>query len=199
MSLRSSRPRPRHARAWPGHPSKKKLQAKGMDCRVKPGNDSNASQKNSDLPRSISARPGPIWYGLREPFCLHDTLDSPSTKAFTPEQLELVRRLSEIFMPFANRTRTAMIERRGRFVHYTSAANALEIIRTKRWWMRSKSPKARASGGRTDSRRKQHLSPCCRRSRSQRRARRWLDRGPLTSTRQRGVCTTERRTFSNRL
>jgi hypothetical protein len=68
---------------------------------------------------------------------LQDILDSPGAKAFTPEQLELFRRLNEIFMPFANRTRTAMIERKGRFVHYTSAANALEIIRTKRLWMRN--------------------------------------------------------------
>jgi len=40
-------------------------------------------------------------------------------------------------MPYAAGRRAAVIERKGRFVHYTSAASALNIINTKTIWMRS--------------------------------------------------------------
>src|ERR1700720_3351742 len=63
--------------------------------------------------------------------------NSPSANALTPDQLDLARKLREIFMPFADRARKALIERNGRFVHYTSAANALKIINTKSLWMRN--------------------------------------------------------------
>jgi len=47
------------------------------------------------------------------------------------------RRLISIFMPYATRRRQEMIDGNGRFVHYTSAASALQIIRTKQMWMRN--------------------------------------------------------------
>jgi hypothetical protein len=61
----------------------------------------------------------------------------------TPEQLQLALRLESIFMPEARRQRiqagfgddTAQVPTR--FVHYTSAEAALNIIRTKRMWMRN--------------------------------------------------------------
>jgi hypothetical protein len=52
------------------------------------------------------------------------------------EQLELVK-LQSIFMPYAVRRREAIAQRNGRFVHYTSAESALNIIQSKRIWMRS--------------------------------------------------------------
>jgi hypothetical protein len=57
--------------------------------------------------------------------------------ALTPKELELAEKLGGILMPYAGRLRSAAIARRGRFVHYTSAVAALEIIKTKRLWMRS--------------------------------------------------------------
>src|SRR6516225_3809383 len=55
----------------------------------------------------------------------------------TPKQLEDISRTLGIFYPYAARARCRMIESQGRFVHYTTAANALNIIRTKRMWMRN--------------------------------------------------------------
>jgi hypothetical protein len=52
---------------------------------------------------------------------------------------ELASKMESIFMPYAARRRAAVVERKGRFVHYTSAASGIEIIKTKRWWMRSTS------------------------------------------------------------
>jgi len=46
-------------------------------------------------------------------------------------------RLSGIFMPFAKARRDEVIARKGRFVHYTSAENAMNIIRSRRMWMRN--------------------------------------------------------------
>ncbi len=51
--------------------------------------------------------------------------------------LELDAKLESIFMPFAGTGRRKAIEKKLRFVHYTSANAALEIIKTKRMWMRS--------------------------------------------------------------
>jgi hypothetical protein len=56
---------------------------------------------------------------------------------FTSEQLKMLEKLREIFMPYAVSTRAAMVKRKGRFVHYTSAASGLNIIRTKQLWMRN--------------------------------------------------------------
>ena len=55
----------------------------------------------------------------------------------TPEQLQFLEQLSAIFMPYAARRRQAVIQRNGRFVHYTSAASALQIISSKCIWMRN--------------------------------------------------------------
>lgn len=55
----------------------------------------------------------------------------------TPEQIESASRLLNIFFPYAALCRANMIKQNGRFVHYTSAANALSIIKTKRVWMRN--------------------------------------------------------------
>ncbi|MGY4291502.1 hypothetical protein ACVWXO_010768 [Bradyrhizobium sp. LM2.7] len=68
---------------------------------------------------------------------------SPSA-APTPEQLELTRRMERIFTPHARKQRDALFEKGSdgsepdpRFVHYTSAENALSIINSKRLWMRN--------------------------------------------------------------
>ena len=66
----------------------------------------------------------------------------------TQEQFELRRKLESIFMPYAHRQRNNAYEKNTkagdapelaslRFVHYTSAEAALNIIRTKRIWMRN--------------------------------------------------------------
>jgi hypothetical protein len=55
----------------------------------------------------------------------------------TTEQLQMAQRLLEILSPYGVQTRTDMIERGGRFVHYTSAENGLKIINTKTIWMRN--------------------------------------------------------------
>jgi hypothetical protein len=65
-----------------------------------------------------------------------------TTPSITPEQIELGVRLEGIFMPEARKQRAALYpsDKSGlppRFVHYTSAENALNIIRTKRLWMRN--------------------------------------------------------------
>jgi hypothetical protein len=65
-----------------------------------------------------------------------------SSLALTPEQIELEMRLESIFMPHARKQRDALYTAEAsefgpRFVHYTSAANALSIINTKRLWMRN--------------------------------------------------------------
>jgi hypothetical protein len=43
--------------------------------------------------------------------------DSSQSAASTPERLEIAQKLQEIFMPYAVRTRAAMVQRKGRFVH----------------------------------------------------------------------------------
>src|SRR4051812_13197943 len=50
---------------------------------------------------------------------------------------EVWRKLLEILNPYATKTRAEMVQRGGRFVHYTSAENALKIINTKTLWMRN--------------------------------------------------------------
>jgi hypothetical protein len=53
----------------------------------------------------------------------------------TPQ--EQTAKLLTIFLPYAVRCRERMITEKGRFVHYTSAANALSIIQSRRIWMRN--------------------------------------------------------------
>lgn len=57
----------------------------------------------------------------------------------TPEQYELAIRLESIFMPTARARRDTLYDKkdRARFVHYTSAEAALNIIKTKHIWMRN--------------------------------------------------------------
>src|SRR3954463_2431110 len=55
----------------------------------------------------------------------------------TPEQIATIQRLTEIFMPHASDRPSALVDRKGRFAHYTSAEAALQIIRTKTMWMRN--------------------------------------------------------------
>jgi hypothetical protein len=66
--------------------------------------------------------------------------------ALTPEQIQLLMRLEEIFMPQAKRQRDEAQKRQTkpgeavedlRIVHYTSAEAALKIIKSKRMWMRN--------------------------------------------------------------
>src|SRR5438309_11062492 len=55
----------------------------------------------------------------------------------TAEQLASAERLMSIFYPYSLRKRKEIVDRNGRFVHYTSAENALSIIRNKCIWMRN--------------------------------------------------------------
>jgi hypothetical protein len=70
-------------------------------------------------------------------------MSAPQTTSVNPELIELALRLESIFMPQARKQRAVLYADRPnnlpppRFVHYTSAENALNIIRTKRLWMRN--------------------------------------------------------------
>jgi hypothetical protein len=55
----------------------------------------------------------------------------------THEEHELGKRLSAILMPYASARLAEIEKRQGRFVHYTSAENALKIIVSKSMWMRN--------------------------------------------------------------
>jgi Protein of unknown function (DUF2971) len=61
------------------------------------------------------------------------------TSVITPEQFELEKRLRSIFMPHATRQIQKVYpdQTQARFVHYTSAESALNIIKSKRIWMRN--------------------------------------------------------------
>lgn len=50
---------------------------------------------------------------------------------------EQEERLGEIFMPHAARKKKALLDKRGRLVHYTTAENALNIIKTHTIWLRN--------------------------------------------------------------
>jgi hypothetical protein len=74
--------------------------------------------------------------------------NEPPVPLLTPEQFQLAMKLESIFMPHARRQRDAAFNRSVkaerpletaalRFVHYTSAEAALNIIRTRRVWMRN--------------------------------------------------------------
>jgi hypothetical protein len=72
-------------------------------------------------------------------------MTAPPISVFTTEQIELAARLESIFMPHARKQRDVLYANEPdeklapRFVHYTSAENALSIIKTKRLWMRNAS------------------------------------------------------------
>src|SRR5579859_6522232 len=64
--------------------------------------------------------------------------DQADSFASLPPDLQLALRLESIFMPYATRQRDAHHRKQaGRFVHYTSAEAALNIIKSKRLWMRN--------------------------------------------------------------
>ena len=68
--------------------------------------------------------------------------DSPLEAAITPEVREQGIRLANIMMPYAMKQTREFFQRKagqthGRLVHYTTAEAALNIIRTKRFWMRN--------------------------------------------------------------
>jgi hypothetical protein len=54
----------------------------------------------------------------------------------TGEQYDVATKILETFFPYAAKRRKEM-GGVGRFVHYTSAANALSIIKSQRMWMRN--------------------------------------------------------------
>jgi|SRR5579864_8788498 len=72
-----------------------------------------------------------------------DTQLPNSTELPSPEEVRRIHdtsvRIAGIMMPYALRRMQAVYERspQGRFVHYTSAEAALNIIRTKRFWLRN--------------------------------------------------------------
>ena len=53
------------------------------------------------------------------------------------EQEEFILKLSAVFLPHNRMRRAKAIENGGRFVHYTTAENALKIIESKRVWLRN--------------------------------------------------------------
>jgi hypothetical protein len=55
----------------------------------------------------------------------------------TAEQLELAQKLLSILFPYHTEQRDRVMGEGGRFVHYTSAENALKIINSKSMWMRN--------------------------------------------------------------
>jgi hypothetical protein len=68
--------------------------------------------------------------------------NSPLEAAITPEVREQGIRLANIMMPYAMKQTREFFQRKsgqthGRLVHYTTAEAALNIIRTKRFWMRN--------------------------------------------------------------
>ncbi len=68
--------------------------------------------------------------------------NTPLEAAVTPEMREQGIRLANIMMPYAMKQTREFFQRtpgqtHGRLVHYTTAEAALNIIRTKRFWMRN--------------------------------------------------------------
>jgi hypothetical protein len=68
--------------------------------------------------------------------------DNPLEAIITPEVREQGIRLANIMMPYAMKQTREFFQRKpgqthGRLVHYTTAEAALNIIRTKRFWMRN--------------------------------------------------------------
>jgi hypothetical protein len=66
--------------------------------------------------------------------------DHAPNSSLTEEQIQVSKRLESIFMPHARQQRDKAYRNGGkptRFVHYTSAEAALNIIRSKRVWMRN--------------------------------------------------------------
>ncbi len=57
--------------------------------------------------------------------------------AISPYDLAIAQKLSEIFMPYASQRKEKFVVAGGRFSHYTSAAAALSIIKSKSIWMRN--------------------------------------------------------------
>jgi hypothetical protein len=55
----------------------------------------------------------------------------------TADQIAAIEKLNSILFRYADSKRKEMIQRKGRFVHYTSAENALSIIRSRCLWMRN--------------------------------------------------------------
>lgn len=51
----------------------------------------------------------------------------------------IIKRLENIFMPFMGKNKQVLEQSNNQFVHYTSAENAINIIKTKQLWMRSPS------------------------------------------------------------
>ena len=49
----------------------------------------------------------------------------------------VANQLLSIFMPYAKKRMDEIVARKGRFVHYTSAENAMKIIQSKKLWMRT--------------------------------------------------------------
>src|ERR1700688_2183966 len=57
--------------------------------------------------------------------------------AISLEDIQIAESLSQIFMPYAWNRRKTFVDGGGRFVHYTSAAAGLRIIRSKAISMRN--------------------------------------------------------------
>jgi hypothetical protein len=68
--------------------------------------------------------------------------EQPRPIVVTPEMLAQGERLAKIFMPYASKQQLDYFkktpdQKSAQLVHYTTAEAALNIIRTKRFWMRN--------------------------------------------------------------
>jgi len=54
-----------------------------------------------------------------------------------PDNPETIRRVLDIFFPYATKRRSELQEAQRRLVHYTSAENAIKIINSNKLWMRN--------------------------------------------------------------
>ena len=59
------------------------------------------------------------------------------TEIQTNEALATLEKAMRIFLPYGFRARDRVRDNKARFVHYTSAENALKIINTKSIWLRN--------------------------------------------------------------
>ncbi len=53
------------------------------------------------------------------------------------DDLDVGKKLLSIFMPYSTRRQDNFVDRKGRFVHYTSAENAIKIVQSQKFWMRN--------------------------------------------------------------
>lgn len=63
--------------------------------------------------------------------------EEPESEVMDDNSRTVEIQLESIFIPYAKKCRDEILARKGRFVHYTSAENAMRIIRSGKLWMRN--------------------------------------------------------------